>query len=124
MEDEKRIIRTPCTVAGHRDNWVEFDCTKWSGYEFRMIPEASLDSTIGRWVETDSTDWHITDEDDQKIPHPGRGAELDDWLEVYRRVPIYLCRWLSMTPYIALREVGATSKKRTDGGADDGPPAG
>ena len=120
MSKEKRIARARCRVEDREDHWVDFDVSNWTVREFRTIPEASLDETIERWLEVDSVDWHIKDDDGEPIPHPGRGALANKWLKAYARMPIELARWLSVTPYTALQEACRPSKKRAEGSEDGG----
>ena len=119
-DESPRIVRVDCTVDGHKNDWLEFDTSGWTLREFREIPVTNLDRTIGRWVETDSTDWHLTGMDGKTVPHPGRGADGQDWLDAYERMPLELGRWLSLTPYLAVQEAASPGKKRVDRSEADG----
>lgn len=114
-ENSRHIVTVPCRKEGYENNSIDIDVTDWSVYEFRAIPESDLMETIPNWVETDSVDWSIEGKDGKPIPHPGRGAEREAWLEAYKRMPLDISLWLASTPQAALW-LASTPSKKSDGG--------
>ena len=120
---ESRLVRVACEVEGHVGEWVEFETAHWGLGTFRRIMESSLHDGLTEWVEADSTDWRLAG-DEAPVPHPGKGADLERWLEAYDAFgPVSseaLFRWLGSAPYMAVLELTQPPKKSDAGGEAPG----
>ncbi|HID23048.1 MAG TPA: hypothetical protein EYP14_11695 [Planctomycetaceae bacterium] len=122
MTDERRPVRIPCAVPGHEQDWIEFDASGWTLADVRAAHDVGLTESLARWVETDSTAWHLTG-DNGPVPHPGRGAPKEAWMAAYEalgQAGLALYSWLAVSPVLALNELLTPPKKSATGSAGGG----
>jgi len=122
MADEQRLIRIPCTLPGHEKDWIEFDTSGWSLADVRASHDAGFTESLVRWVEKDSTAWHLTG-DNGPVRHPGRGAPKEAWMACYEalgQAGLDLYTWLAVSPVLALNELLSPPKKSAAGGEGGG----
>ena len=119
---EQKIVRVPCYVEGHENDWIEYDASSWGLHTFRRVHRSDIADGLREWVEVDSVDWHLTGENGA-VQHPGWGAEVAVWESVYEQLGsegLVLVRWLGSSPLFALDELMTVDKKSDDGGPLNG----
>lgn len=102
----QRVVRVECTLDGHEEDYIEYDVTDWSMREFRRIPFMSTLQSAPEYIEPYSIDWHITGKDGEPVPHPGRDADIDVWMEVWGKIDITMADWIGLS---VARAVGLAS---------------
>jgi hypothetical protein len=122
-EQARSRVKVACTVAGHTDDWITFDCSQWGLVEFELLM-GRYDLVDGlRYVKRDSVNWHIKG-DKGVVPHPGRGANAQQWRAVYQAIGpqtgIELANWLANAPAMAMLEVVRLQPKSAAGDAGSG----
>ena len=114
----ERIVRIPCTVVGHEDDWIEFDTAEWGLADFdTLMGQYPLKLGLG-YVKRDSTAWRVTGTNGP-VNHPGRGVSNPAWMSAFKQVGpegLRLASWLGESPGLALLEAVRLSRKSADSG--------
>lgn len=113
MMAEERIVRIPCTVEGHEEDWIEFDTGGWGLADFDLLMgQYPLKAGLG-YVKRDSVAWHVTGTNGP-VNHPGRGASAVAWRSAFKQIGpegLRLASWMGEVPALALLEAVRISRK-------------
>ena len=123
MAGKDHIVRIACDVAGHDEDWIEYDTSAWTLAEYRSMFYAAYPDALRFWVEKDSVAWHLIGDGGAVVAHPGRGGGREAFLRAYRQLGdegLRVGEWLAQSPWLAMQERLTASKKSSAGGAEGG----